>query len=103
MERDIVERLREAAALPNGLYAEAATEIETTRADLAASAARVQALEGERDWWRGAAKALAEREAEYRKAHDLHGDSAMEAGRAWDLMRKQGDRIRAALTERPND
>lgn len=36
-------------------------------------------------------------EAAYRRAHDLHGDSARETGRAWDVMRRAGDRVRRAL------
>lgn len=36
-------------------------------------------------------------EAAYRRAHDLHGDGSREAGRAWDLMRRAGDKVRRAL------
>lgn len=36
-------------------------------------------------------------EARYRRAHDLHGHGSREAGRAWDLMRRAGDRVRRAL------
>lgn len=38
-------------------------------------------------------------EAEYRRMHDLHGDDSMWAGHAWDLMRRAGDKARAALGE----
>lgn len=46
---------------------------------------------------------LCNAEAEYRKAHDLHGDGSPAAGRAWDLMRRAGDRARDLLgvTGRP--
>lgn len=37
-------------------------------------------------------------EAAYRKAHDLHGDADRYVGRMWDLMRRAGDKARAALT-----
>lgn len=59
------------------------------------AADEIKALRAERDWWQGAAKALAEREADYRHNHDVHGRGDMKTGRAWDLMRRQGDRIRA--------
>jgi hypothetical protein len=36
-------------------------------------------------------------EAAYRKAHDLHGDADRYTGRMWDLMRRAGDKARAAL------
>lgn len=36
-------------------------------------------------------------EAAYRRAHDLHGSASREAGRAWDIMRRAGDRVRRAL------
>lgn len=36
-------------------------------------------------------------EAAYRRAHDLHGDGSRQAGRAWDLMRRAGDKVRRAL------
>lgn len=42
---------------------------------------------------------LAEAEADYRKCHDLHGDSDMRTGRAWDRMRRAGDAIRASLDQ----
>jgi hypothetical protein len=44
---------------------------------------------------------LQQAEAEYRKAHDLHGDGSQQAGRAWDLMRRVGDRARTALQAQP--
>lgn len=37
---------------------------------------------------------LAACEADYRSAHDLCGDGSREAGRAWDLMRRAGDKAR---------
>jgi hypothetical protein len=40
---------------------------------------------------------LQQAEAEYRLMHDTHGDGAQAAGRAWDLMRRAGDKARAAL------
>jgi hypothetical protein len=36
-------------------------------------------------------------EAEYRLMHDRHGDGSQAAGRAWDLMRRAGDKAREAL------
>lgn len=36
-------------------------------------------------------------EADYRLAHDIHGDGSMVAGTMWDRMRWAGDRLRAAL------
>jgi hypothetical protein len=35
---------------------------------------------------------------EYRLMHDRHGDGASATGRAWDLMKRAGDKARAALT-----
>ncbi len=40
---------------------------------------------------------LAEAEADYRIKHDTLGDGHIDAGRAWDKMRKAGNRARAAL------
>lgn len=40
---------------------------------------------------------LQQAEAEYRLMHDRHGDGSRAAGRAWDLMRRAGDKARAAL------
>lgn len=44
-----------------------------------------------------AAEALAFAEASYRQAHDLYGDGSAQAGREWDLMRRAGNNLRAAL------
>lgn len=44
-----------------------------------------------------AADHLAAAEALYRKAHDLHGDDSPITGRAWDLMRREGDKVREFL------
>ena len=38
-------------------------------------------------------------EQTYRRAHDLHGDGHIVAGRAWDQLRRCGDDARAALDE----
>lgn len=46
---------------------------------------------------RGALADLAFAEADYRQTHDLYGDGSKEAGRAWDLMRRAGDKARAAI------
>lgn len=48
---------------------------------------------------REALAALTFAEADYRAAHDLYGDGSREAGRAWDLMRRAGDRARATLAK----
>src|SRR6266567_121925 len=40
---------------------------------------------------------LAAAEAAYRKAYELKGASKIETGRAWDRMRKAGDRARRSL------
>lgn len=42
---------------------------------------------------------LQQAEAEYRLMHDRHGDGSQAAGRAWDLMRRAGDKARAALSQ----
>lgn len=38
---------------------------------------------------------LADAEADYRKAHDLHGSADRRTGRAWDAMRHAGDEARS--------
>lgn len=43
-------------------------------------------------------RALANAEAEYRRSHDLFGTDDMRTGRAWDAMRRAGDKARAILT-----
>ena len=40
---------------------------------------------------------LADAEWRYRLCHDLKGDGHIETGRAWDYMRRCGDKLRAAL------
>lgn len=44
-----------------------------------------------------AAGELAFAEAEYRRKHDLCGRGHIDTGRAWDRMRRAGDKVRAAL------
>lgn len=44
---------------------------------------------------------LANAEAAYRDVHDRSGDGTLVAGRAWDAMRKAGDRARAAIGDKP--
>jgi hypothetical protein len=46
-------------------------------------------------------RGLADAEAEYRRVHDQYGGSDRRSGRAWDLMRRAGDRARAALQGSP--
>jgi len=41
---------------------------------------------------------LQQAEAEYRLMHDRHGDGSQASGRAWDLMRRAGDKARKALS-----
>lgn len=57
----------------------------------------VKAVVKERDDLREALKNLAEAEAAYRLAHDVEGDKSMKAGRAWDVMRRAGDKARAMV------
>jgi hypothetical protein len=40
---------------------------------------------------------LSDAEASYRKAHDLYGGGDIRTGRAWDRLRRAGDKARAAL------
>lgn len=49
------------------------------------------------DCLRNALDDLQQAEAEYRLMHDLHGDGAAATGRAWDLMRRAGNKARAVL------
>jgi len=44
-----------------------------------------------------ACKALAKTEANYRLVHDVHGGDSPESGRAWDKLRRCGDKARAAI------
>lgn len=59
----------------------------TRTPSLAAQDGLVDALEG-----------LQKAEADYRLAHDVHGSGDMRCGRAWDKMRRAGDKARAALS-----
>jgi len=43
---------------------------------------------------------LADAESIYRHDHDVFGDGSLAAGRAWDNMRKCGDRARAILEKK---
>jgi len=87
---DIVERLQDAidAVHPNS------TDEEWTHllAESMNAADEINAL-------REALEALANAEYEYRHLHDLHGDSDIRAGRAWDWMRRKGDAARAILAQ----
>ncbi len=40
---------------------------------------------------------LSSAEAAYRLSHDLNGDGHIQTGRAWDAMRRAGDKARAAI------
>jgi len=42
-------------------------------------------------------KALEKAEASYRLIHDVHGGDSPESGRAWDKLRRCGDKARAAI------
>jgi len=44
-----------------------------------------------------AGRELAFCEQDYRKRHDLRGGGHMSTGRAWDMMRRHGDKLRQAL------
>jgi hypothetical protein len=44
-----------------------------------------------------ALEALERAEADYRHAHDLHGDGSLEAGIAWKDLRQAGDKARKIL------
>lgn len=43
------------------------------------------------------AEALQVAEADYRLAHDIHGDGSLVAGTMWDRMRKAGDQVRTMI------
>ncbi|QDC37060.1 hypothetical protein [Sphingobium fuliginis] len=60
----------------------------------------IAALEEEIKGMREALDDLQQAEAEYRLMHDRHGDGSRAAGRAWDLMRRSGDKARTALEGR---
>lgn len=47
-----------------------------------------------------AAHELEKAEARYRYAHDILGSGDPKTGRAWDLMRRAGDKVREALSRR---
>ncbi|EQB03873.1 hypothetical protein [Sphingobium sp. HDIP04] len=58
---------------------------------------KIAALEEEIKRLREALDDLQQAEAEYRLMHDRYGDGSRAAGRAWDLMRRSGDKARTAL------
>lgn len=58
---------------------------------------RAEEAEAERDRLWEALDTLQRSEAAYRRAHDVHGDGALAAGRAWDIMRRAGDKARGVL------
>lgn len=66
---------------------------------LTAMLTEIRELRAENARLKSSVNKLASAEAEYRKAHDLHGDGSPQSGRAWDLMRRAGDTARAALGE----
>lgn len=61
------------------------------------AATTITTLAAERDALREALERLEVREAAYRHAHDLHGDGSIQAGRAWDQMRRAGNEARTTL------
>lgn len=60
---------------------------------------RLDALESETQVLREALRELQTAEALYRQRHDMFGGDSIESGRAWDVMRRAGDRARQALGE----
>lgn len=84
-------------------------ELDAARRDndrLTAENARLNAMLGEeakrrkeaeaaRDMLREALTDLAAAEMGYRIRHDVYGDGSPHTGRAWDLMRRAGDKARA--------
>ena len=46
-----------------------------------------------------ACKTLEKAEVHYRLIHDVHGGGSPESGRAWDKLRRYGDKARAAIAK----
>lgn len=63
--------------------------------------AQYEKLRARHDEARALLTRLANAEAAYRKAHDLHGDDGRRTSRAWDEMRHEGDAARAFLIINP--
>lgn len=64
---------------------------------LGEEARRRKEAEAERARLWEALDTLQRSEAAYRMAHDVHGDGALAAGRAWDILRRAGDKARGVL------
>ncbi len=65
--------------------------------DLEATLASLARAEADRRRLEELLSDLAAKEAAYRLAHDTHGDGHIEAGLAWDHLRRAGNRARAAI------
>ncbi len=63
----------------------------------------IEALQAERVELVAALWELQLAEATYRKLHDLHGRGSMKVGRAWDELRRAGDKARALLSRYPTE
>ena len=59
--------------------------------------AKLREAEQQRSLYKLALAELEQAEASYRRAHDLKGDGHIQTGRAWDLMRRAGQKARDAL------
>lgn len=79
------------------LYFPPLVEAMTVNAEFAAVIERAIGAERAMPDLLAAGEALQVAEADYRLAHDLHGDGSLVAGTMWDRMRKAGDQMRAAI------
>ena len=93
---DLVKRLREAAALPNGLYAEAADEIERLRAENAAIRTVADEAELNREGIKAAHADLRKLRAEVQMLRATVVDSARDVDAATEIaqLRKDAERYR---------
>lgn len=88
--------LAEAAAQGQGATPEQAAIMRYTMDREAADA--ISRLERENAELRGMLGDLQFAESDYRAVYGLHGDGSRQSGRAWDLMRRAGDKARALLS-----
>jgi len=76
---------------------------ETTIGALRDARDRAKALIAERDRMKEALREVEVAEREYRRAHDTLGGDQIATGRAWDRLRRAGDKARAALNAEKRD
>jgi len=92
----MTDRLEKVGSLAVGLAGLAFKSAKRATSKVAQQIATELAEPGSTTDWELLANSLAEAEKEYRRCYEVLGGDNIKTGRAWDLMRRYGDQVRAA-------